>query len=204
VTATRTMRVDARRNYDRLLDAASSAFFERGVGVPLEEVARRAGVGIGTLYRHFPTRDAIIEAVYRHEVEQLCDSVEALLLERPPGDALELWLHEFLDYVAAKRGMAEALKSMVGADSELFAEARCRVSNAIEQLVAAGVAAGTIRDDVSPPDLLWAVSGICVATDRDDWREYADRMVALLMDGMRYGAPATTEPARPRRATRSR
>jgi AcrR family transcriptional regulator len=198
------MRVDARRNYDRLVDAASAAFFERGVGVPLEEVARRAGVGIGTLYRHFPTRDAIIEAVYRHEVERLCDSAETLLQERSAGDALELWLHEFVDYVAAKRGMAEALKSMVGADSELFADTRLRINNAIERLVAAGVAAGTIRDDVSPPDLLWAVSGICFATDRDDWREYAERLVALIMDGMRYGAPSTTEPVRRRRPARSR
>jgi AcrR family transcriptional regulator len=185
---TRPLRVDARRNYDRLLAEAAEAFAARGVDVPLEEIARRADVGIGTLYRHFPTRDALIEAVYRREVEVLCDAADELLADYPAGESLELWLQRFVEYVAAKRGMAAALKSVVGADSELFAESHRRISDAINRLVAAGVDAGVIRGDVEPFDLLRAVSGICLATDREDWRDHAKRLVSLLMDGMRYRA----------------
>jgi AcrR family transcriptional regulator len=188
MVTTRPLRVDARRNHDRLLEEAAAAFAERGIDVPLEEIARRSDVGIGTLYRHFPTRDALIEAVYRREVGLLCDSADELLRDCPASDALELWLLRFVEYVAAKRGMAVALKSVVGADSELFAQSHQRISAAINQLVAAGVGAGAIRDDVEPFDLLRAVSGICLATDRDDWREHAKRLVSLLMDGMRYRA----------------
>ncbi len=191
MVTTRPMRVDARRNHDRLVTEAAAAFFERGIDVPLEEIARRSDVGIGTLYRHFPTRDALIEAVYRHEVELLCESADELATECPPGEALEEWLQRFVAYVATKRGMAAALKSVVGADSELFAESHRRVTAAVTGLVDAGVRASAIRDDVEPMDLLRAVSGICLATDREDWRDHARRLVALLMDGMRYHpAPA--------------
>jgi AcrR family transcriptional regulator len=188
MVTTRPLRVDARRNHDRLLEVAAAAFAERGVDVPLEEIARRSDVGIGTLYRHFPTRDALIEAVFRREVALLCDAADELLRDCPASDALELWLLRFVEYVAAKRGMAVALKSVVGADSELFAESHRRIHEAINQLVAAGVGSGAIRDDVEPFDLLRAVSGICLATDRDDWRDHAKRLVSLLMDGMRYRA----------------
>jgi AcrR family transcriptional regulator len=188
MVTTRPLRVDARRNHDRLLAEAAAAFFERGVDVPLEEIARRSDVGIGTLYRHFPTRDALVEAVYRREVEMLCDSAAELLRDCPPGDALEHWLQRFVEYVAAKRGMSAAIKSVVGADSELFTESHRRINAAITALVDAGVGAGAIRDDVEPFDLLRAVSGICLATDRDDWRDHANRLVGLLMDGMRYRA----------------
>jgi AcrR family transcriptional regulator len=188
MVVTRPQRVDARRNRDRLVAEAATAFAERGIDVPLEEIARRSDVGIGTLYRHFPTRDALIEAVYRREVELLCDSADELLRECPASEALEMWLQRFVEYVAAKRGMAEALKSVVGADSELFAESHRRISDAVNRLTAAGVGVGAIRADVEPMDLLRAVSGICLATNRDDWREHANRLVSLLMDGMRYGA----------------
>jgi AcrR family transcriptional regulator len=190
MVVTRPLRVDARRNRDRLLAEAATAFFERGVDVPLEEIARRSDVGIGTLYRHFPTRDALIEAVYRREVELLCDAAEELLAECAAGDALERWLERFVDYVATKRGMAEALKSVVGADSELFAESHRRISEAIHRLVAAGVESGAIRADIEPFDLLRAVSGICLAPQSAaaDWREHAKRLIGLLMDGMRYRA----------------
>jgi AcrR family transcriptional regulator len=188
-TATRVQRVDARRNRDRLVAEAAAAFAERGIDVPLEEIARRSDVGIGTLYRHFPTRDALIEAVYRHEVALLCDAAEELLAQQPAEQALEEWLQRFVEYVAAKRGMAEALKSVVGHDSELFAESHRRISDAINGLVAAGVSAGAIRSDVEPMDLLRGVSGICLAhTNVEDWRVQARRLVALLMDGMRYRA----------------
>jgi AcrR family transcriptional regulator len=186
MVTTRPMRVDARRNRDRLVEEAAAAFFDRGIDAPLEDIARRAEVGIGTLYRHFPTRDALIEAVYRREVAVLCEAADELLVESPAGEALEQWLLRFVEYVAAKRGMAAALKSVVGADSELFAESHRRISESITRLVEAGVGSGAIRDDVEPMDLLRAVSGICLATDREDWRQHARRLVALLMDGMRY------------------
>jgi AcrR family transcriptional regulator len=183
----RPQRVDARRNHDRLVVEAAVCFAERGIDVPLEEIARRAGVGIGTVYRHFPTRDALVEAVYRREVELLCDAADELLTQYAASEALEQWLQRFVEYVAAKRGMAEALKSVVGADSELFAESHRRISGAINLLVAAGVEAGTLRSDVEPMDLLRGVSGICLAHNTtDDWRIQARRLVALLMDGMRY------------------
>lgn len=188
-TSARPLRVDARRNHERLLAEAAAAFAERGVDVPLEEIARRSDVGIGTLYRHFPTRDALVEAVFRREVGLLCDGADELLATCPPGAALEQWLRRFVGYVAAKRGMASALKSVVGADSELFAESHQRVSAAVERLVAAGVAAGAVRADVAPLDLLRAVSGVCLATDRSA-PEDADRLLGLLMDGMRYSAAA--------------
>jgi AcrR family transcriptional regulator len=181
---TRTLRVDARRNRDRLLTEAATVFATRGV----EEIARLADVGIGTLYRHFPTRDALIEAVYRHEVELLGQAADELLAEQSAVVALELWLQRFVDYVAAKRGMADALRSIVGADSELFAQSHRQMDEAVNRLVDAAVAAGSIRSDVEPMDLLRAVSGICMATVHEDWRARAERLVALLMDGMRYRA----------------
>jgi AcrR family transcriptional regulator len=186
----RPQRADARRNRDRLLAEAAAAYFERGVDVPLEEIARSSDVGIGTLYRHFPTRDALIEAVYRREVELLCDAAMDLRRDLPPEQALEQWLERFVDYVATKRGMAEALKSIVGADSALFAESRQRFEDAITGLVGAAVEVGAIRGDVEPMDLLRAVSGICMAPQpvATDWRDYALRLVGLLMDGMRYRA----------------
>jgi AcrR family transcriptional regulator len=189
MVTTRPQRVDARRNYDRLLAEAATAFADRGIDVPLEEIARRSDLGIGTLYRHFPTRDTLIEAVYRRELGLLCDSVDELLGDYPAEAALDQWLQRFVEYVAAKRGMAEALKSVVGADSALFAESHRRINEAVSRLVNAGVSAGTIRADVEPMDLLRGVSGICLAhTSLDDWRDHAKRVVALLMDGMRYRA----------------
>jgi AcrR family transcriptional regulator len=178
VITARPLRVDAQRNRDRLLAEAATVFAERGAEAPLEEVARRADVGIGTLYRHFPTRGALIEAVYRHEVAVLCDAAAALLATDPPVEALERWLQRFVDYVAAKRGMAEALRAVIDADSDLFADSHRRISEAIDLLVTAGVRAGEIRDDVEPFDLLRAVGGICLAPTAAE--------VSLLVDGMRY------------------
>jgi AcrR family transcriptional regulator len=189
MVSTRPQRVDARRNRDRLLAEAASAFADRGIDVPLDEIARCSDVGIGTLYRHFPTRDALIEAVYRREVELLCVAADELLEDCPASEALQQWLERFVDYVAAKRGMAEAVKSVVGADSALFAESHRRISDSINRLVAAGVESGAIRGDVEPMDLLRAVSGICLAQNSvEDWRANARRLVGLLMDGMRYRA----------------
>ncbi len=188
----RPLRADARRNHDALLVSAGEVFTERGVDVPLEDIARRAGVGIGTLYRHFPTRDALIEAVYRREVETLCVGVESLLAAHPghPDAALEAWMGDFAGYVARKRGMAMALKAVLGADSTIFAESHEQLRTALDTLVGAAAQAGTIRSDIDTGDLMRAVGGICMATDTPGWRDRTGRLVSLLMDGLRYGAAA--------------
>ena len=186
--APRAQRADAKRNRELLVAAAAELFDERGVEAPLEEIARRAQVGIGTLYRHFPNRDVLIEAVYRHEVEMLCDGVDDLLAQNPPDAALAAWMRAFALYVARKRGMAMALKSVLGADSELFTQSHQRIQAAIGTLVAAAVEAGTIRSDVEPADLLRAMGGICMAADTPGWADRTGRLVDLLMDGLRYGA----------------
>ena len=190
--ADRPLRKDAQRNREILLAAAVEAYAERGVDASLEDIARRAGVGIGTLYRHFPTRDALNEAVYRREVETLCDGADRLLAEHPPVDALALWMGSFATYVARKRGMAVALKSALGPDNELFAHSYRRIHEALNTLVSAAVASGGIRADADSEDLLRAMSGICMATDTAGSGDRTSRLVALLIDGLRYGAPASS------------
>ena len=183
---TKTLRADAQRNRDRLLSAAVELFSEAGEDVSLEAIAKRAGVGIGTLYRHFPTRDSLLEAAYRNEVCQLSAAADALLAEHPPDEALALWLDRFVSYASAKRGMGNALRAMVSC-SELFTDARATNLAAIARLLDAGVAAGTIRADVAPEDVLHATGGIWALGD-DNWDEHARRLLRLLMDGLRYGA----------------
>jgi AcrR family transcriptional regulator len=186
----RAPRKDAARNHDALLSAAGEVYGERGVDASLEEIARRAGVGIGTLYRHFPSRDALNEAVYRREVEALCDGVDDLLRDHSPVDALAAWMRDFAAYVAKKRGMAMALKSALGPDNELFSYSHRRIREAIGTLVVRAVETGAIRDDVDSDDLLRALSGICMAADSPGLSERTGRLVNLLLDGLRYGAPA--------------
>jgi len=186
----RAPRKDAARNREALLAAAGEVYSERGVEASLEEIARRAGVGIGTLYRHFPNRDALNEAVYRREVESLCDGAEQLIADHEPVDALAAWMRQFAGYVARKRGMAMALKSALGPDNELFSYSHRRIRESLGLLVDAAVKAGQIRSDVDTEDLLRAMSGICMAVDTPGWAERTHRLVDLLVDGLRYGAPA--------------
>lgn len=196
--AARPLRADAQRNRDALLLAAVAAFAEHGVDSSLEDIAQSACVGIGTLYRNFPTREALIEAVYRNEVERLCDGIADLQVELSPDEALATWMQRFVAHVARKRGMAVALKRAAGdGPSELFAYAHERIRVAMTTLIDAGVAAGTVRSDVDPMDLMRAVSGICLTLDQPGWVDQARRLVTLLMDGMRYGAPGHPADAAP-------
>jgi AcrR family transcriptional regulator len=185
----RPMRADARRNREELLTRAGEVFTERGIDASLEEIARRASVGIGTLYRHFPNREVLVEAVYRHEVATLCEGVDDLLAQHGPDEALAIWMRSFAVYVSHKRGMAMALKSLLGADSPLFTESHRRIQEAIGILVAAAVESGSIRADVAPDDLLRAMGGICMAADSPDWADRVGSLIGLLIDGLRYGAP---------------
>ena len=188
---TRAQRADACRNRDRLLEVASAAFAERGVEASLESIAKEAGVGIGTLYRHYPTRDALIEAVYRHNVELLCDGADELRATLPPDQALAQFMQRFVAYVATKKGLAVYLKSVIAADSDLFQASQLRVQETIAGLVAAAAEAGSIRPDVDGMDLLRALSGVCMMNDHPGGSENGVRVATLLMDGLRYGAPAS-------------
>src|SRR5450631_901950 len=186
----RMQRADARRNREALLESAGEAFAEHGTAASLEDVARRAGVGIGTLYRHFPTREALVEAAYRHGVEQLCDAADQLLAEQPADVALELWMRDFVGYVATKRGLAATLKlSADDSHTELFAYVHDRMKAAIKSLVDAAAATGRIRSDVEGADLIRALGGSCMVSNQAGWQDQARRLVSLLMDGLRYGAP---------------
>ncbi len=181
---TRAPRADARRNRERLLKAAKAAFAQ-GADVSLEEIARRAGVGIGTLYRHFPTRDAIIEAVYRREVDELAEAAPRLIESMAPEEALRQWMRLFVDYIAAKKVIAPALASIVGSASALYAASGARIKEAMSMLVDRARSSGRIRPDVQPADLLRALVGVAYASDSPDWQASARRLIDILMDGLR-------------------
>jgi AcrR family transcriptional regulator len=188
----RAQRCDAVRNHDCLLEAASDAFAERGVDASLEDVAKRAGVGIGTLYRHFPTRDALVEGVYRRNVELLCASADELRATLPPDEALAQWMQRFVAYVASKKGLATYLKSVVSADSDLFVSTHDKVRATISSLVDDASAAGAIRSGVEGMDLLRALSGVCLMSDQPGGPEQGAKVASLLMDGLRYGVAVPT------------
>jgi AcrR family transcriptional regulator len=183
--AARRPRADAQRNRERLLEAAKAAFAESGSETSLDEIARRAGVGIGTLYRHFPTRDAIVEAVYRREVEQLAGSAARLLETLPPGAALHEWMRIFIDYIATKKVMATALSAVAGGPAAIYAASGPRITEAITLLVDRATAAGDIRSGVEPLDLLYALVGLSYANATPGWQASALRLIDILMDGLR-------------------
>jgi AcrR family transcriptional regulator len=183
-----TRRADAERNRQRLLEVARAAFTS-GDKVALESIAREAGVGIGTLYRHFPTREALVEAVYRAERRRLCDAAvefaAALTPEDDPAVALRTWMDRFGDYLAAKRDMAEALREIIASGAITAEEARAELSSAIGSLLDAGIASGTIRDDVQAQDVVASLVGIFLACGKPEQREQAGRMMDLLIAGLR-------------------
>ena len=185
-TESRPLRADAQRNRDRLLAVAARAFSQDGPDVTLDSIAKEAGVGIGTLYRHFPTREALVEATYRNELARLCDAADDLLATRPPDQATRQWMDRFIDYMTTKRGMADALRVVVAAGGDPFAESLGRLLGAITTLLAAGAAPGLMRSDVQPGDVLASLSGVSLAAGEPAQREQASRMLDLLMDGLRY------------------
>jgi len=184
----RPLRTDARLNREKLLASAAELFAAAGVDVSLEAVARRAGLGIGTLYRHFPNREALVEAVYRQEVDRLCDAADELRRLHPPDVALAEWMRRFVAYAVAKRGLADALQSVVASNSGLYANTRERLLAVIAALLSAAVAADTVRADMDPEDVFQALSGIWLIPDGEHWNERAQRLLTLLMDGLRFGA----------------
>jgi AcrR family transcriptional regulator len=188
----RKPRADGQRNRERLLEAAKAAFADVGAQVSLDEIARRAGVGIGTLYRHFPTRDAIVEAVYRREVEQLAGAATRLLGSLSPGAALHEWMRLFVDYIATKKVIASALGAIVGGGaSDLYAFSSAQITGAMRLLADRAGAVGDIRRDVDPNDLLRALVGFTYGAGAasPDWRASALRLIDILMDGLRAPHP---------------
>ena len=183
--AVRKRRADGLRNRERLIEAAKGGFAEVGAEVSLDEIARRAGVGIGTLYRHFPTRDAIVEAVYRREVRQLGEAAARLLDTLPPGEALRAWMRVFVDYIATKKVIASALGAIVGGASELYAAAGAQIMGAVSLLVERARASGDIRADAAPEDVLRALIGFTYGNTGPGWQASALRLIDILMDGLR-------------------
>jgi AcrR family transcriptional regulator len=179
----RPKRADARRNYDKLIAAGREAFTESDRAASLEDIARRAGVGIGTLYRHFPTRTDLIEAVYVEEVETLCRSADDLS-DAPPWDALVVWLHRFIGYVATKHALAEELFAVADRDSEVFKSCRGAFYAAGEPLLQRAQQAGAVRPDVAIDDVVKMVGGIAKIQGTDP--ETVDRILSVALDGLRY------------------
>jgi AcrR family transcriptional regulator len=183
-TTMRSPRADAVRNRERLLEAAKAVFSAGGPDASLEAVARRAGVGIGTLYRHFPTREALYEAVYRREVEHLADLAEKLKAEAAPAEALRRWLRSNVEFVATKKGMSQALALAAHSTSELIAYSYDRLTKAVGALLDRAIAAGEIRDDIGPEDVLRALVGMCYMRDQPGWQESVLRLVDVFVDGL--------------------
>ncbi|GIF69084.1 TetR family transcriptional regulator [Asanoa ishikariensis] len=173
----RPLRADARRNRERLLATAVAAF-SRDPEVTLDAIAKEAGVGIGTLYRHFPTREALVEAAYRNELARLVEASASLRSTLPPDEALRAFLGRFVDYLTAKQGMADALRAVIAGGGDLFAESRAQLLAAITPLLESA----TLVEGVDPFDVLVAVNGVTLAAGS---REQADRLLDLLFDGLR-------------------
>jgi AcrR family transcriptional regulator len=181
----RKPRADSIRNRERVLEAAKAVFSAGGAEASLEAVARAAGVGIGTLYRHFPTREALFEAVYRREVQQLADLAEQLKQEAQPVEALRRWLRSNVKFVATKKGMSAALALAAYKNSELFSYSFDRLTRAVGALLDRAIAAGEIRDDISPEDVLRALVGMCYMHDQPGWQASVLRLVDVFVDGLR-------------------
>ncbi|KRP98223.1 transcriptional regulator [Bradyrhizobium yuanmingense] len=204
---TRKPRADAVRNRERVLEAAKLVFSAGGSEASLEAVAKRAGVGIGTLYRHFPTREALFEAVYRREVEQLSELAEQLKNAKDPVEALRRWLRSGVEFVATKKGMMAALALAVQSGSELHAFSFERLTKAIGSLLDRAIAAGEMRADINPEDLLRAFFGMCYVHDQPGWQATALRLLDVFVDGLRVRPPSkararsskTTKPATKRK-----
>ncbi|MEM5454825.1 TetR/AcrR family transcriptional regulator [Paraburkholderia phytofirmans] len=181
----RKPRADALRNRERILDEAKTAFTRAAGEISMEDVARQAGVGVGTLYRHFPTREALLESVYRAEVAKLAQEERRLSDSLPPLDALRAWMLLFVDYIATKKIIAPALNSIVGGPTKLFESSGAQIKDAIQSLVMRAIASGDIRPDLEPLDLLRALVGVSNVASAPDWQQSAKRLVDILLLGSR-------------------
>ncbi|MGW5134661.1 TetR/AcrR family transcriptional regulator [Streptomyces sp. NPDC004135] len=187
--ADRPLRAHARRNRDALLGAARDAFAAGEADIRVEEIARRAGVGVGTFYRHFPTREAVVEAVYDERVRDMCARVAAQLATDPPHEVLRAFLEQLIQHAVDSRSMAAALKTLMDLGSPVFNRGRVTMVDTISQLMAAGVAAGTIRADITADTVFRAMGGVCASHGQPGWENAAREVVRLIYDGLRHTAP---------------
>jgi AcrR family transcriptional regulator len=177
------MRADARRSRAKLLDAATVAFAENGADAPLDDIARRAGVGIGTLYRHFPTRLDLQAAVYRSQVQSVCATADELIATATPEQAFAGWIRALAGYLVTKRGLSGSLIAGLGKDSELMSGCWMAMRDAAERLLNHAQLAGVLRSDITPHDVLRLVHGIVVSTEQAP--EDTDRLLSIMLDGLR-------------------
>jgi AcrR family transcriptional regulator len=180
----RPLRADARQNQDRLLEAAARAFARDGSDTSLKAVAKDAGVGVATLYRRFPTRERLIEATYRNETAKLCAAAPELLREADARQALRTWMDRFVDYMATKHAMADALYAVLATEGELRMQTRDLLTQTLTTLMTAGVEDGTLRADVDPNDVLMALGGVTLIAGTEGRRDLAHRLLNLLIDGL--------------------
>lgn len=181
----RKPRADGERNRARLIEAARKVFAEQGADAGLGQVAREAEVGIGTLYRHFRSRDALITSIYQQEIDTLVDAAPALMNELEPLTALREWLLQFVDFLETKQGMADVLSTLIGGTAALYSGTSECLAHAIEALTANAVEEGALEVDVEPLDLLRAIGGIANLTPDENWRQSAVHMIDVLLKGMR-------------------
>ena len=188
----RRVRADAQRNIDTLLQTAMAVFATSGVDAPVREIAEKAGVGVGTIYRHFPQRSDLIAAVFRREIDACADVAPILAAEHEPGEALARWIQRYVDFIAAKRGLAKALHSGDPAFDTLPAYFKQRLEPALRTLLESAASAGQVRSDIAAEELLGAVASLCTHAYAQG-PQHARRMVSLLVDGLRYGASSQPE-----------
>lgn len=183
--AQRKPRTDAQRNRERILEVAKEAFTRSGADASLDDIAKKAGVGPGTLYRHFPTRESLIEAVYHKEVEKLAAAEQELSAKLPPAEALRAWMLLFVDYIATKKIIAPALNTLVGGPSKVFEASYAQIHEAIRALVKRAIKSGDMRRDLDAVDLLRALIGVSNVASGPDWPQSARRLVDILINGSR-------------------
>lgn len=183
----RPLRADAQRSEDALLEAALAVFATSGVDAPVREIAEKAGVGIGTLYRRFPQRSDLVVAVFRQQVDACADAAPVLAAEYGPSEALARWMQRYADFIVTKRGLAKSLHSEDPAFNTLPDYFDKRLQPALRALLEAAAEAGEVRTDIEPYDLLRAIANLCMSA-KDDQTDYVRRMITLLVDGLRYGA----------------
>ena len=181
----RPLRADARRNRERLVAVAAAAFAAADATVPLEDIARAAGVGIGTLYRHFPTREALVEAVYATELDEITRSAAALLEELPPDAALRAWMNRYAQFAELKRGLVDTLRAGWAAGRIATPTTRERITAAIATILAAGAQSGVFREDVDPDDITTLLLGVFISTAANSTKEQTTRLLDLVLDALR-------------------
>jgi AcrR family transcriptional regulator len=190
----RRLRADAQLNHDRLLEVAARHFASAGPDASMKAIAKEAGVGIGTLYRRFPTRELLVEATYRSESKRLCDNAYDLLHQMPPRDALRTWMEQFLDYMATKRGMAEALKVVLGSDDQLHLKTREMLIDSLAMMLRAGETADVLRPGLDPVDVVMALGGFAMITGEEAQPNLRTRLLDLLMNGLAARGTNQTAP----------